>query len=111
MSDLCVVCKSELKSKEAKLDVAHCECPSCGRYSLTDEGRVYIEAEVEKVGNGRAKLRNALCKLTRSQPWARIDAELAKDLLLNTKLPNPGEMLDNLILLIGTAQPTLGGYY
>jgi hypothetical protein len=111
MAEQCIVCKSELTSESGTLDAKRCECPKCGPYSLTNKGRAFIKAEIEGVANGRAKLSHALCVLTKSQPWAKIDSERAKDLLLNTELPRPGEMLDNLILWLGDAQPNLGKWF
>jgi hypothetical protein len=71
--------------------------------------RALIPGELENVANGRAKLSHALCVLTQSQPWAKIDDKRAKDLLTNTELPKPGELLDNFILWAGRTQPSLGG--
>jgi hypothetical protein len=108
MANQCVVCKAELSASEQRGDTTRCDCPVCGKYVLTGSALAYIDMNVEKFESGRAKLAHAICRLTSSQPWAKIDEVRAQDMLVNTELPRPGELLDNLILWIGQAQPTLG---
>jgi len=108
MVDQCIVCHAELQSLSAKPDATYYECPSCGSYALTGTSCVVAERLIAEVVNGRAKLSHGLYLLTKSQPWAKIDSQRLQDLLSNTELPKPAELLDNLILWLGNAQTSLG---
>jgi len=108
MAEQCLVCQTELKSINVKLDATDYECPSCGQYVLTHTARADMEPEIAATTNGRAKLSHALCRTTKSQPWIKIDSQRLKDLLSNTQLPKPAELLDNFIIWLGNAQPSLG---
>ena len=108
MADQCIVCQTELKNVSSRPDGIYYECPSCGPYVLDDTMRSVIEGEISKTASGRAKLSHALCLITKTQPWTKIDAQRLKDLLSNTQLPKPAELLDNFILWLGSAQPSLG---
>lgn len=107
MAEKCVICEAEL-NEGAKRDAMDCDCPACGQYSLTKDGRAYIESEISKFENGRARLAHAVCRVAKTQPWIKVDQVRARDMLVNTELPRPGELLDNLILWVGNSQPTLG---
>jgi hypothetical protein len=78
------------------------------RAALTRTARATIEHEIAVTVNGQAKLSHALCLITKSQPWVKIDSQRLNDLLANTQLPKPAELLDNFILWLGNAQASLG---
>src|SRR5690349_15101653 len=108
MAEKCPVCDLELTSVEGKPNGHFCDCPSCGRFVLIGMAQTLLKAEIAQSSLAKAKLRYALNKITKREPWAKIDTNRLKDLLANTNLPKPAELLNNFILWLGNAQSSLG---
>jgi hypothetical protein len=108
MAEKCPVCDLELKSGKAKEDGEYFDCPSCGRFVLVGMAQPLIKSEIAQSALAKAKLRHALHQITKREPRAKIDSTRLKDLLANTDLPKPAELLNNFILWLGAAQTSMG---
>jgi hypothetical protein len=108
MAEKCPVCDLELTSEDAKPDGKFCDCPSCGKFVLVGMAQTILKSEIAQSALVRAKLRHALHQITKREPWAKIDSTRLKDLLANTDLPKPAELLNNFILWLGNTQTSMG---
>jgi hypothetical protein len=110
MIERCVICESELISFDAGAQAAgeRFDCSSCGRFVLTRSARVQAQSALVADSLAKPKLRHAVQSIAKREPWVVIDTNRLQDLLANTHLPKPAELLNNFILWLGNAQTSLG---
>ncbi len=108
MTKQCPVCKTDLVKAEVRGERYFYECPRCGPYSLSYEANCDLAWYLQKDGDASRKLSYALFRMTKRQQWAMLTNDLVGDIVAHTELPRPQEQLENLVLWLGDAQPSMG---
>lgn len=109
--NICAVCKSNLREPASQLmgefPSSLFRCPRCGDYFLSYDLIIFLPEMLSKDDEKIAILSYAIKKRQREQYPPRLDKEIVEN-ILKTKLPNPSEQADNLILWLGEAGERLG---
>lgn len=109
--NICPVCKSALKNPARELggefpDFLFC-CPRCGDYVLRHDFTLILPETLNTDNEKIATLSHAIKKRQREQRPPLLDKEIVEN-ILKTKLPNPSEQVDNLILWLGQTGEIIG---
>jgi len=100
---ICPICKTGLNQSVTGRagGVFEINCPNCGEYQLADQfHKDYIHTG-KLDGAKLATLSYAIRRMQGHGARPFLVADLANDILRNTRLPSAGEQLDNLVLFLG----------
>lgn len=86
-------------------------CVRCGHFKLSGTARAFVEGQVSAEPHRWAVTSHAIRRLCRDpQQVPLIDGKMLKAIWAHTKLPDPQQQLDELVVLVGSSKVTPGDF-